>query len=127
MESLAKELWDDLAALEGPLGQTRFGSAEFVHGFWLTKETILNRDVASPLLESYLPEAQSSAFEIVKSLQNLIAEYTSAPMSPITTRVSVFVGKVALALATDSSFVERLVPNEDGRQSTRGRSFFPLS
>lgn len=26
VESMAKELWDDLAALEGPLGQTRFAS-----------------------------------------------------------------------------------------------------
>lgn len=26
VESMAKELWDDLAALEGPLGQTRFES-----------------------------------------------------------------------------------------------------
>ncbi|KAG8931533.1 hypothetical protein FRC01_001162 [Tulasnella sp. 417] len=97
VELMAKELWDDLAALEGPLGQTR--------------------NVAEPLLASYRPEAQSSALEMVKSLQSLLSESTPTPASPIGTRVSVFIGKVALILATDSSFVEYLVPDESGRQT----------
>ncbi|KAG9047746.1 hypothetical protein FS837_001586 [Tulasnella sp. UAMH 9824] len=97
VESMAKELWDDLAALEGPLGQTR--------------------NVAEPLLASYRPEAQSSALEMVKSLQSLLSEFTSTPASPINARVSVFIGKVALILATDSSFVEYLVPDESGRHT----------
>lgn len=97
VESMAKELWDDLAALEGPLGQTR--------------------NVAEPLLASYRPEAQLSALEMVKSLQSLLLEFTPTLVSLINTRVSVFIGKVALILATDSSFVEYLVPDESGRQT----------
>ncbi|KAG8978165.1 hypothetical protein FRC05_011281 [Tulasnella sp. 425] len=97
VESMAKELWDDLAALEGPLGQTR--------------------NVAEPLLESYKPEAQASALEMVKSLQSLLLEFTSQPMSLMKTRVSVFIGKVALVLATDSPFVEHLVSDEQSSQA----------
>ncbi|KAG9019493.1 hypothetical protein FRB90_001565 [Tulasnella sp. 427] len=96
LESMAKDLWDDLVALEGPLGQTK--------------------DVARPLLESYQPEARSSALEMVKSLQTLLLEFTSQSLSPVNTQISVFVGKVALVLATDSPFAELLIPDEAARE-----------
>lgn len=67
-------------------------------------------------MESYKPDAQSSALEMVKSLQSLLSEFTSQPMSLVKTRVSVFIGKVALILATDSPFVEHLVPDEKSSQ-----------
>ncbi|KAG8908508.1 hypothetical protein FRB99_005867 [Tulasnella sp. 403] len=97
LELLAKDLKDDLLALESPAGS----SATTVE-----------------LMKDFRPDAQSAALEMAKSLRTLLQREGSKGLdAAMDTLVVVFVGKVALELATESPFVEDLVPGvEDHRQ-----------
>ncbi|KAG8968609.1 hypothetical protein FRC03_006730 [Tulasnella sp. 419] len=90
LEQLAGELKDDLSSLEGPSGQTLAD--------------------ATDLSQKYRPEAETTALSVVACMKEILErENVSSASEDTNYRISLFVGRVALELATSSSFIDDLV------------------
>ena len=94
-----------------------FWTNQVSHLSWCSCEVagliLILRETFADLLKEYQPMAKASLMEITKSFTGTLSRETSDANAASSVNVAVFIGRVALDLAYESSFAATLTIRED--------------